>query len=85
MIEQSSAERLGLDPFVRLRFVSATVGLSRSTIYRLINEGQFPKQTLLTERCAAWRLSEIRTWMDQRPYARPSLGGDIKYKRKLPK
>lgn len=66
MIEQTDAERFGLDPFVRLPFVMDAVGLSRSSIYKLINEGRFPKQIHLSERSTAWRLSDIRAWMEER-------------------
>ncbi|MCG7360430.1 AlpA family phage regulatory protein [Roseomonas sp. ACRSG] len=31
------------DPFLRLREVEAEVGLTRSTIYRRISEGTFPR------------------------------------------
>lgn len=66
MIEQTDAEKFGIDPFVRLPFVMDAVGLSRASIYKFINEGRFPKQIHLSERTAAWRLSEIRAWMDKR-------------------
>jgi prophage regulatory protein len=66
MIEQTDAEKFGIDPFVRLPFVMEAVGLSRSSIYKLISEGRFPKQIHLSERSTAWRLSELRAWMDKK-------------------
>jgi predicted DNA-binding transcriptional regulator AlpA len=38
-----SVLRSGIDPFVRISFVIAATGLSRSTIYRLIASGKFPQ------------------------------------------
>ena len=81
MIEQTEAEKFGVDPFVRLPFVMKAVGLGRSSIYKLISEGRFPKQIHLSERAAAWRLSELRVWMEQRENA----GSGSKYKRRTSK
>jgi predicted DNA-binding transcriptional regulator AlpA len=49
------------------------VGLGRSTIYRLINEGRFPKQLhpFGDDRVAAWRLSDIETWVNARCEGKP--------------
>ncbi len=85
MIEQSEAEQFGLDPFVRLPFVVNAIGLSRSSIYKLINEGRFPKQTHLSERTAAWRLSEVRAWMDAREREELPPPPSSKYKRRTNK
>ena len=58
--------RYDIDPYVRLRFVLTATGLSNSTIYRLIQMGQFPQPRRLTERTSVWRLSEIKQWMADR-------------------
>lgn len=55
-----------IDRAVRLREVEQITGLSKSTIYRCESEGKFPKRIKLTERASAWRLSEIRAWMNSR-------------------
>ena len=55
-----------IDPYVRLRFVLTATGLSNSTIYRLIQAGQFPKPLKLTENTSVWRLSELKQWMAER-------------------
>jgi prophage regulatory protein len=52
--------------YLRLREVSARVGLKASGIYRLMAQGSFPKQVKLSERTAAWVESEIESFMDAR-------------------
>ena len=52
--------------YLRLREVSACVGLKASGIYRLMAQGSFPKQVKLSERTAAWVESEIESFMDAR-------------------
>ncbi|MBL0914145.1 MAG: AlpA family transcriptional regulator [Sphingopyxis sp.] len=54
------------DRFLRLRTVLERTGLSRTTVYRKIEEGSFPRQFRIAERCVAWRDSDIRQWMDER-------------------
>lgn len=45
--------------FVRPKEIQEIYGISRSTAYRLMDEGRFPKTTNLTERCVAWRKDEL--------------------------
>ena len=59
--------------FLRINDVIATVGLSRATIYRLIDAGDFPQHTALSIRCVGWWEAEVRDWMGQRR-ARASAG-----------
>ena len=39
------------------------VGLSRSQIYKLIADGDFPKQDKLGERISVWQESKVEEWM----------------------
>jgi len=39
------------------------VGLSRSQIYKLIADGDFPKQDKLGERISVWQESKVGEWM----------------------
>ena len=41
-------------------------GLSRSTVYRLIEEGSFPRQVKLGARSAGWIESEVDAWLERR-------------------
>ena len=51
--------------FLRLKTVIQRTGLSRSTIYRKIGEGTFPRQVRLAERCVGWREAHVEEWLSQ--------------------
>lgn len=53
------------DRILRLRTVLDRTGLSRSTLYRKIDEGTFPAQIHIAARCVGWRESAILEWLDQ--------------------
>jgi prophage regulatory protein len=53
----------GDDRILRIKAVLARTGLSRSTLYRKIQNGSFPKQVHISIRCAGWRESAINAWM----------------------
>ena len=48
---------------LRLKIVLERTGLSRSTLYRKIERGTFPKQVRISERCIGWRESEVERWL----------------------
>ena len=51
------------EKFLRLAAVVAATGLGRSTIYRLIAQGDFPRPVqILGPRTVAWPESEIVEW-----------------------
>lgn len=52
-----------IDRILRLPAVLDATGLSRSTLYRKINQGTFPKQIAISERCAGWRESAVNAWL----------------------
>ncbi|CAH8184175.1 CP4-57 prophage; DNA-binding transcriptional activator AlpA [Vibrio aestuarianus] len=58
--------------FLRLNDVIAATGLSRSTIYKFMDEEVFPKTIPLGGRAVAWLESEIEEWMEQRLALRDS-------------
>jgi prophage regulatory protein len=51
---------------VRLPQVKAQTGLSRSTIYQLMADGNFPKSIALGPRAVGWLASDIDDWIDAR-------------------
>lgn len=51
------------DRILRLKTVLDRTGLSRSTLYRKVQDGTFPKQIAISTRCAGWRESAINDWM----------------------
>ena len=54
---------------LRLREVLALCGLSRSTLYRQMGEGAFPRPLRVGVRAVRWRESEIEDWLVSRPRA----------------
>jgi prophage regulatory protein len=57
---------MNVDRIIRIKELMAIVGLSRSTIYKLMNEDKFPKQIHLSERTAGWRMSTVMEWINER-------------------
>ena len=51
------------DRILRLPAVLERTGLTRSTLYRKIQAGTFPKQVAISVRCAGWRESAVSEWM----------------------
>ncbi|HEJ2969381.1 AlpA family transcriptional regulator [Pseudomonas aeruginosa] len=51
---------------LRLRAVVTATGLARSTIYKLIGSGEFPRPVPLTVRCVGWIESEVAAWIQSR-------------------
>jgi prophage regulatory protein len=51
---------------LRLPEVKQKVGLSRTAIYRLIAEGQFPRQVCIGPRTVAWCQDALEAWIEQR-------------------
>jgi prophage regulatory protein len=49
--------------FLRLPQVKSVTGLSKSTIYARIAEGNFPKQIPLGPRIVVWLESDIQSWI----------------------
>jgi len=51
---------------IRLQATITRVGLSRSTIYALVQRGEFPKPVRLSgTRCVAWRSDEVEAWINK--------------------
>ena len=54
---------------LRLDEVVARVGLSKSTLWRYIDEGDFPSPIKLGPRASGWIEHEIDEWIASRPRA----------------
>ncbi|NWB64203.1 AlpA family transcriptional regulator, partial [Pseudomonas sp. F1002] len=48
---------------IRLKQVCEVTGLARSTVYKFIGEGIFPKPVPLGDRCVGWLESEVYDWI----------------------
>ena len=51
------------DRILRIKTVLERTGLSRSTMYRKMQAGTFPKNVQISTRCAGWRESDIAAWL----------------------
>jgi prophage regulatory protein len=51
------------DRILRLNAVLDRTGLSRSTLYRKMQAGTFPKNVKISTRCAGWRQSAVEEWL----------------------
>ncbi|HSX54056.1 MAG TPA: AlpA family phage regulatory protein [Sphingomonas sp.] len=51
------------DRILRIKIVLERTGLSRSTMYRKMQNGTFPRNVQISTRCAGWRESAVNTWI----------------------
>lgn len=61
------------DSLLTRQEVEAMCRLSRSAIYRLMREGQFPCPIKIGARAVRWPQSEIESWIADRPRATGTL------------
>ena len=54
------------DKLLRRPEVESRTGLSRSTIYGWMANGQFPQPVKLGARLVAWRESDVTAWLESR-------------------
>ena len=52
--------------FLRLPAVIERTGLSRSTIYEMVDRGDFPKPVKIGARAIAWPSESLETWAAER-------------------
>ena len=51
---------------LRLPAVLATTGMARSTLYKAIQDGQFPPQISIGARAVGWLEADIQAWVGGR-------------------
>lgn len=51
------------DRILRIKSVLERTGLTRSTLYRKVQQGTFPRQVAISTRCTGWRESAVAEWM----------------------
>ncbi len=54
-----------IDSFSRISAVVKRTGMGRSTIYRKIKEGTFPKNIKLSERTSVFSDLEVSAWIEE--------------------
>ena len=52
--------------FIRLPQVKEITSLSKSSIYRLMEQGDFPKQVSLGARSVVWVRAQVEEWCAQK-------------------
>ena len=58
-----SVTRLPETGFLRQPQVLSFVPISRSTLWRRVQDGTFPEPVKLSARITAWRAEDVRTWI----------------------
>jgi prophage regulatory protein len=53
------------DRLLRFPQVRAMTGLSRTTVWRMEKNGNFPKSRAISSRMTVWLESEIQAWIGQ--------------------
>jgi prophage regulatory protein len=51
------------DEIWNVRTITAKTGISRSTLYKYVKDGHFPRQRKLGPRRVGWLASDVRSWM----------------------
>ncbi len=54
------------DRIIRAREVQEITGLSRTTLWRLENKGEFPHRVSLSIGSVGWRYNEVKEWVMSR-------------------
>jgi prophage regulatory protein len=49
---------------IKLPTVVELTTLSKSTIYKMVKDGKFPKPVQLSERATGWRVSDVDAWLN---------------------
>ena len=62
------------DRLLRRREVERITGLSRSSIYRLKQDGDFPRPVRVGPSAVRWKESDIAAWLESRPVTRSEVG-----------
>lgn len=55
-----------MDRFMRIKEVCTQLGLSRSTLYRLVNDGAFPRPIAISKKSKAWPESAVIKYQRER-------------------
>jgi len=58
---------------IRLTQVMECTGLARSTVYKFMAEGDFPKPVKLGVRVAAWVEAEVLDWIETKVQSRDTI------------
>lgn len=62
------------DHHLRRPAMEAVTGLSRSSLYAMMDAGDFPRPIRIGKRAVAWPESAITAWLAQRPSTERGTG-----------
>lgn len=62
----SNSPNGGVDRIIRAKEVQDLTGLSRTTLWRFENKGEFPRRVSLGASNVGWKLSEVQRWISER-------------------
>ena len=65
------------DRLLRRREVEWITGMSRASIYRQMQEGDFPRPVKVGSTAVRWKESDIAAWIESRPVATSELGSNV--------
>ncbi len=54
---------------MRMPDLTGYVGLSRASIYAMMDRGEFPRPIKLGERAVGWKSDDVDAWLASRPTA----------------
>ena len=64
-----------LERLITSRQITEETGISRATIYRLLQNGAFPKPIRIGPRATRWLASDIKAWLVERKAASDEKDG----------
>ena len=64
------------DRLLRRREVERITGMSRASIYRLMQGDEFPRPVKVGSAAVRWKESDIAAWIESRPIATSQLGSN---------
>ena len=64
------------DRLLRRRDVERITGMSRASIYRLMQDGDFPRPVKIGSTAVRWKQSDIVAWIESLPVAMSELGSN---------
>lgn len=59
---------------LRHRQVEEITGMSRTSIYKMMQDGTFPRAVRIGPSAVRWRASDIAAWVDSRPVVTSDIG-----------
>lgn len=65
-IRMKQTEKLPQTGFVRLPTVLYVTGIGKSKIWAMSKDGTFPKPYKLATRITAWKVDDLRAWIESR-------------------